>query len=91
MYVRQQQKVNLMNTFNNKISKLILEACEELLPKTTEANNAKIKKSTSACSQTKLKVVRCDECQCIRHRSMHRRQCVHMEWQGQFLYFQEFR
>ena len=42
-YVRQQQKVNLMNTFNNKISKLILEACEELLPKTTEANNAKIK------------------------------------------------
>ena len=43
MYVRQQQKVNLMNTFNNKISKLILEACEELLPKTTEANNAKIK------------------------------------------------
>ena len=32
-----------MNTFNNKISKLILEACEELLPKTTEANNAKIK------------------------------------------------
>jgi len=45
MYVRQQQKVNLMNTFNNKISKLILEACEELLPKTTEANNAKIKKA----------------------------------------------
>ena len=44
MYVRQQQKVNLMNTFNNKISKLILEACEEILPKTTEANNAKIKK-----------------------------------------------
>jgi hypothetical protein len=44
-YVRQQQKVNLMNTFNNKISKLILEACEELLPKTTEANNAKIKKA----------------------------------------------
>lgn len=44
MYVRQQQKVNLMNTFNNKISKLILEACEELLPKTIEANNAKIKK-----------------------------------------------
>jgi len=43
MYVRQQQKVNLMNTFNNKISKLILEACEELLPKTTEANNANIK------------------------------------------------
>ena len=42
-YVRQQQKANLMNTFNNKISKLILEACEELLPKTTEANNAKIK------------------------------------------------
>jgi len=34
-----------MNTFNNKISKLILEACEELLPKTTEANNAKIKKA----------------------------------------------
>ena len=33
-----------MSTFNNKISKLILEACEELLPKTTEANNAKIKK-----------------------------------------------
>jgi len=33
-----------MNTFNNKMSKLILEACEELLPKTTEANNAKIKK-----------------------------------------------
>ena len=33
-----------MNTFNNKISKLILEACEEILPKTTEANNAKIKK-----------------------------------------------
>ena len=33
-----------MNTFNNKISKLILEACEELLPKTIEANNAKIKK-----------------------------------------------
>ena len=32
-----------MNTFNNKISKLILEACEELLPKTTEANNATIK------------------------------------------------
>ena len=45
MYVRQQQKVNLMNTFNNKISKLILEACEEYLPKTTEANNAKIKKA----------------------------------------------
>ena len=44
-YVRQQQKANLMNTFNNKISKLILEACEELLPKTTEANNAKIKKA----------------------------------------------
>ena len=43
-YVRQQQKVNLMNTFNNKISKLILEVCEELLPKTTEANNTKIKK-----------------------------------------------
>ena len=42
-YVRQQQKANQMNTFNNKISKLILEACEELLPKTTEANNAKIK------------------------------------------------
>ena len=42
-YVRQQQKAKLMNTFNNKISKLILEACEELLPKTTEANNAKIK------------------------------------------------
>ena len=34
-----------MNTFDNKISKLILEACEELLPKTTEANNAKIKKA----------------------------------------------
>jgi len=44
-YVRQQQKANLMNTFNNKIPKLILEACEELLPKTTEANNAKIKKA----------------------------------------------
>ena len=43
-YVRQQQKVNLMNTLNNKISKLILEVCEELLPKTTEANNTKIKK-----------------------------------------------
>ena len=42
-YVRQQQKAKQMNTFNNKISKLILEACEELLPKTTEANNAKIK------------------------------------------------
>ena len=42
-YVRQQQKVNQMNTFDNKISKLILEVCEELLPKTTEANNAKIK------------------------------------------------
>ena len=42
-YVGQQQKGNQMNTFNNKISKLILEACEELLPKTTEANNAKIK------------------------------------------------
>ena len=42
-YVRQQQKANQINTFNNKISKLILEACEELLPKTTEANNAKIK------------------------------------------------
>ena len=34
-----------MNTFDNKISKLILEVCEELLPKTTEANNAKIKKA----------------------------------------------
>jgi hypothetical protein len=33
-----------MNTFDNKISKLILEVCEELLPRTTEANNAKIKK-----------------------------------------------
>jgi len=44
-YMRQQQKANLMNTFDNKISKLILEACEELLPKTTEANNAKIKKA----------------------------------------------
>ena len=33
-----------MNTLNNKISKLILEVCEELLPRTTEANNAKIKK-----------------------------------------------
>lgn len=44
-YVRQQKKANQMNTFNNKISKLILEACEELLPKTTEANNAKIKKA----------------------------------------------
>jgi len=33
-----------MNTLNNKISKLILEVCEELLPKTTEANNTKIKK-----------------------------------------------
>ena len=44
-YVGHQQKVNLMNTFNNMISKLILEACEELLPKTTEANNAKIKKA----------------------------------------------
>ena len=43
-YVRQQQKANQMNTFDNKISKLILEVCEELLPKTTEANNAKIKK-----------------------------------------------
>ena len=43
-YVRQQQKANQMNTLNNKISKLILEVCEELLPKTTEANNAKIKK-----------------------------------------------
>ena len=43
-YVRQQQKANQMNTFDNKISKLILEACEELLPKTTEANNTKIKK-----------------------------------------------
>ena len=43
-YVRQQQKVNLMNTLNNKISKLILEVCEELPPKTTEANNTKIKK-----------------------------------------------
>jgi hypothetical protein len=32
-----------MNTFDNKISKLILEVCEELLPRTTEANNAKIK------------------------------------------------
>ena len=42
-YVRQQQKVNQMNIFDNKISKLILEVCEELLPKTTEANNAKIK------------------------------------------------
>ena len=42
-YVRQQQKANQMNTLNNKISKLILEVCEELLPKTTEANNAKIK------------------------------------------------
>ena len=42
-YVRQQQKANQINTFNNKISKLILEACEELLPKTTEANNANIK------------------------------------------------
>ena len=43
-YVRQQQKANQMNTFDNKISKLILEVCEELLPRTTEANNAKIKK-----------------------------------------------
>ena len=42
-YVRQQQKANQMNTFENKISKLVPEACEELLPKTTEANNAKIK------------------------------------------------
>ena len=42
-YMGQQQKVNLMNTFNNMISKLILEACEELLSKTTEANNTKIK------------------------------------------------
>ena len=33
-----------MNIFDNKISKLIHEVCEELLPKTTEANNAKIKK-----------------------------------------------
>ena len=33
-----------MNTLNNKISKLILEVCGELLPRTTEANNAKIKK-----------------------------------------------
>ena len=32
-----------MNTFENKISNLVPEACEELLPKTTEANNAKIK------------------------------------------------
>jgi len=43
-YVRQQQKANQMNTFDNKISKLILEVCGELLPRTTEANNAKIKK-----------------------------------------------
>ena len=43
-YVKQQQKANQMNTFDNKISKLILEVCEELLPRTTEANNAKIKK-----------------------------------------------
>ena len=38
------EEIRQMEEANYKISKLLVEVCEELLPNTREANNTKIKK-----------------------------------------------
>ena len=43
--VRVKQRRNTMTNAEKKIAKLLLEVCEDLLPNTRVANNAKIKKA----------------------------------------------